>query len=534
MITLRHYQNTMVAGIRTLFRNGINSVLAVLPTGGGKTVVFTYIAQKMAHKNKKVIILVHRIELLRQTSTALSKFDVEHGIVNPQYSPNFVNNVQVASVQTIIKRLPYFAAVAWNADALIIDEAHHATAGSWLKIIEFFTQLNPNLKIIGVTATPIRGDGQGLGVESGGLFNEMVMGPQVQDLINEGFLVKPRIFGPPEKLDLSGLHTLAGDYKKDELSSLVNKPKITGDAVDHYRELCPGAPAVVFCVDVKHAQDVAADFRAAGYKFYAVDGTMDDDTRKTILNGLADGSVDGVCSCDLISEGTDIPAIGCAILLRPTKSKGLYLQQVGRALRPFAGKEYAYILDHVGNTEAHGLPYQLQEWTLAGSSKRGRSASQETAVRVVMCESCFLQQEPTTVCVGCGHVIKEPVNNVPKKVDGKLREITEVDINKKQARQEVGKTQTLEELVIIAKQRGYSERWAQHVFDGKQKKIEKLAHEAELRKIEKYGLEIPFEELPQDAVPQELLTDQFAPEDAFYSGDDAEAIINSWGGNLDF
>lgn len=504
MINLRHYQNTMVSGIRSCFRRlfrdteeAVNSVLAVLPTGGGKTVVFTYIAQKMSLKKKKVIILVHRIELLRQTSAALDKFDVEHGIINPKYTPNFVNDVQVASVQTIIKRLPYFAALNWIADAIIIDEAHHATAGSWEKIIAHFKLFNPQLKIIGVTATPIRGDGQGLGLDYGGIFQEIVIGPQVQELIDEGYLVKPRIFGPPEKLDLTGIHTSMGDYKKDELSALVDKPKITGDAVDHYRELCSGAPAVVFCVSVEHAEHVAQQFRDAGYKFYAVDGTMDDDTRKTILSGLADGSVDGVCSCDLISEGTDIPAIGCAILLRPTKSKGLYLQQVGRALRPYQGKEYAFILDHVGNTEAHGLPYQFQEWTLEGTTKRGRSGSTEIAVRVVMCESCFMQQEPAPVCVGCGHVIKKPVDNTPKQVEGKLREITEADITaKKQARQEVGKSQTLEELIKIASQRGYKESWAHHFFNAKQRKIEKLAQEQELKKIMKFGTEIPFKEVP--------------------------------------
>jgi len=508
MITLRHYQNTMVAGIRTCFRNAYLSVLAVLPTGGGKTVVFTYIAQKMSLKQKKVIILVHRIELLRQTSAALAKFDVEHGIINPQYTPNFVNDVQVASVQTIIRRLNYFAALAWKADAIIIDEAHHANSKSWTTIINFFKELNPDVKIIGVTATPIRGDGQGLGIEAGGMFQEMVVGPQVQDLINEGFLVKPRIFGPPEKLDLSDLHTSMGDYKKDELSRLVDKPKITGDAVDHYKELCPGAPAVVFCVSVEHAEHVADQFRSAGFRFYAVDGTMDDDTRRTILGGLADGSVDGVCSCDLISEGTDIPAIGCAILLRPTKSKGLYLQQVGRALRPYEGKEYAFVLDHVGNTEAHGLPYQFQEWTLDGSTKKKRSGIQEVAIRVVMCESCFMQQEPTPVCVGCGHIMKKPVDNTPKQVAGKLREITEADIQAKKANREVGMAKGMEALLKIAKARGFDEKWAKHVHDGRQKKIEKLAQEKELKKIMKFGTEIPFEEIPETEEEAVVMVDE--------------------------
>ena len=197
MINLRHYQDKCVTGIRECFRLLIRAVLLVVPTGGGKTVIFTFIAQKMSVRNKRVLILVHRIELLRQTSSALSKFDVEHGLINPLYTPNFNHLVQVASVQTIIRRLDYMSAMNWMPDLIIVDEAHHATAGSWRKILNHF----PDSKVLGVTATPIRADGQGLGVEAGGMFNDLIIGPSVQQLIDEGFLVKPRIFGPPEHLD---------------------------------------------------------------------------------------------------------------------------------------------------------------------------------------------------------------------------------------------------------------------------------------------------------------------------------------------
>lgn len=469
MINLRNYQDKGVAGIRECFKNLLNSVLFVLPTGGGKTVVFTYIAQKMSLKHKRVLILVHRIELLRQTSGALSKFDVEHGLINPQYTPNFNHAVQVASVQTVIKRLNYLSALNWSPELIIVDEAHHATAGSWRKILDHF----PQAKVLGVTATPIRADGQGLGKISGGMFDEMVIGPSVQYLIDKGFLVKPRIFGPPEKLDLSSVHTQMGDYKIDELSKLVDKPKITGSAVEHYRELCPGTPAVVFCVRVEHAEHVASEFRNAGFRFYAVDGSMDDDVRKRILGGLADGTVDGVCSCDLISEGTDIPAIGCAILLRPTKSKGLYLQQVGRALRPCEGKDYAFVLDHVGNTQEHGLPYQEQDWTLEGEKKKRNQKAKEAAVRVQQCLSCFSVHEPAPVCPICGHVY-EVKDSMPKQVDGKLKELTSADIVKKSKRIEQGKSQTLEQLLKVAQERGYKPEWANHIYMSRMKKLEKL------------------------------------------------------------
>jgi len=490
MLQLRDYQTKCVVGVRECFRNLIKSVLLVLPTGGGKTVIFTYIAQQSSIKKKRVLILVHRVELLRQTSLALNRFDVEHGMINPQYTPNFNNYVQVASVQTIVKRLNYFTALNWSPDVIIVDESHHATAGSWRKVIDHF----PEAKILGVTATPIRSDGQGLGRKCGGMFDELVEGPTVAELIEAGFLVKPRIFGPPEKLDLSGVHTKMGDYAKNDLSNLVDKPKIIGSAVDHYKKLCPGTPAVAFCVSVAHAEHVAQEFRNAGFLSYSVDGSMEDEMRKSILGGLENGTVQIVTSCDLISEGTDIPAIGCAILLRPTQSKGLYLQQVGRALRPCAGKEYAYVLDHVGNTEAHGLPYDQQEWSSDGETKKRGKKKQEVAVRVDMCESCFAVYEPAPVCPMCGHVNKVR-DTTPKQVEGSLREITAENIIRKEKRMEQGKSGTLEELQKIAVERGYSKGWANHIFTARQKKIEKL----ELERLEKEKLrlaeEIQFEEV---------------------------------------
>lgn len=436
---------------------------------------------------------------MRQTSSALTRFDVEHGMINPQYTPNFNNHVQVASVQTIIKRLNYLTAVNWTPDVIIVDEAHHATAGSWRKIIEYF----PEAKTLGVTATPIRSDGQGLGRQCGGMFDELVEGPTVAELIEAGFLVKPRIFGPPEKLDLSDVKTKMGDYAKNDLSNLVDKPKIIGSAVDHYKKLCPGTPAVAFCVSVAHAEHVAQEFRNAGFRAYSVDGSMEDEMRKSILGGLETGTVQIVTSCDLISEGTDIPAIGCAILLRPTQSKGLYLQQVGRALRPCEGKEYAYVLDHVGNTEAHGLPYDVQEWTLDGEIKKKGKKNQEPAIRVDMCESCFAVYEPAPVCPMCGHVNKKR-DPTPKQVEGDLREITAETLIRKEKRMEQGKSGTLEELQKIASERGYSKGWANHIFTARQKKAEKL----ELERLEKLRIqesqEIQFEEVPAGEFDEDL------------------------------
>ena len=463
-IKLRHYQQTSVDGIRHAYRHHKKAPLLVLPTGAGKTVVFTYIAHSSASKGKRVLILVHRVELLRQTSAALLKFGVHHGLINPNFTPDRHASTQVASVQTLIKRLHTIA----PPDLIIVDESHHALASTWRTIISHF----PNAKVLGVTATPCRGDGSGLGVEAGGLFDEIIIGPQIGDLIKEGYLVKPVIYAPKDRLDLTSVRVKMGDYVSKDLANVVDKPSITGNAVEHYTRICPGTPCVVFCVNVMHAQHVAEEFRAAGYRAFHADGTMEDEERKRILNGLGNGYAQVVTSCDLISEGTDIPAIGCAILLRPTKSTGLYLQQVGRALRPCEGKERAIILDHVGNVLTHGMPDEPREWTLDGDMKRKKKKKVDAdAPKVLQCPSCYAMHEPAPSCPLCGHV--RPVKQRDlKKVDGELREITETEqyIFRKQKNMEVGRAQTLEELTAIGNARGYRQGWAIAMYKAKQAK----------------------------------------------------------------
>jgi superfamily II DNA or RNA helicase len=437
--------------------------MVVMPTGAGKTVVFSYIAATMAARSKKVLILVHRVELLRQTSAALHKAGVRHGLINPNYTPDLFAPVQVASVQTLIRRLHHVQ----SPDLIVIDESHHAIAGTWKKIIEAY----PKARILGVTATPCRADGTGLGKVSGGVFDDLIIGPQVHELIQKGFLVKPVIYAPAQRLDLSGLRTKMGDYEKDQLAEFMDKPTITGDAVAHYQKLCPGVPAVAFCVSVRHAQHVAEEFRAAGYRAYHADGSLDDDSRRKILNGLGNGTVDIVTSCDLISEGTDIPAIGAAILLRPTQSTGLYLQQVGRALRPCAGKDRAVILDHVGNVLTHGMPDEVREWSLEGDRKKKGKKEQEKTIPVKQCEQCYAIHEPAPVCPVCGfvYVVEQ---NAPQQVDGELHEITPEQAAqiKRQKVVEVAKARTLEELEAIAKARGYKPGWARHLFNSRNQK----------------------------------------------------------------
>lgn len=466
MLKLRNYQETGVEEIRKAYRIGKRAPLYVLPTGGGKTVVFTYIAASVVSKSKRALILVHRQELLRQTSSKLSDFGVSHGLIQAGFTPNRFAHVQVASVQSLVNRLDRYGA---PPDIIIIDEAHHALASTWQKIFNAF----PNARHLGVTATPIRGDGTGLGVECGGLFDSLICGPSITTLIKEGFLVKPVVYAPTERLDLSSVHTRHGDYIKAELDIVVDKPTITGNAVEHYARLCPGEPAVSFCVSVNHAKHVAEQFRAAGFRSAFADGKMKDEDRKRTLNGLSDGSVQVLTTCDLISEGTDIPAIACAILLRPTQSVGLFIQQVGRALRPADGKTRALILDHVGNVLTHGMPDEDREWTLDGNRKKKKKQDNEQKPeRVVQCEQCFAMHAPASVCPVCGFVYPVVETAEIQQTDGELKELTaeQILIIKRQRAAEVKAARTAEDIRALGQKRGYKSGWANYIIQSRKAK----------------------------------------------------------------
>jgi superfamily II DNA or RNA helicase len=477
---LRDYQQTGVSQIRNSFLKGFRSVLFVLPTGGGKTVIFTHIASKTIERGKRVLILVHRVELLRQTSAALTKQGVVHGLIHPKYTPNLMASVQVASVQTLVNQKRLDATIP--PDLIVIDECHHATAGSWSKIMNHFSCLN-----LGVTATPIRSDGKGLNT----MFDNMVIGPQIQELIDRGFLVKPRLFGPPKQIDFSHIDIVRGDYDQNQVVEVMDKPVITGSAIEEYTRLCPGVPAVVFCVNITHAEHVAHEFRNAGYRSYSVDGSMDDGDRSRILNGLADGSVQVVTSCDLISEGTDIPNIMCAIMLRPTKSTGLYIQQGGRALRPVyaigfdlntnsgrllaikhSNKPHCIILDHVANYRVHEPLNAQRNWSLEGEKKKNTKKAKTEVYRTMQCTECFSIFEPSPFCPVCGLSQKNETSS-PDQVDGNLEEITPEQILKEKTDRKIkiAKAKTYAELKELEKEFGYKSGWARHLFHSREDKL---------------------------------------------------------------
>jgi len=444
--SLRDYQVQFLDDIRAEFRAGSRATLGVLPTGAGKTVCFTELARSAASKGKRVCVMVHRRELLNQT---VAKLDHPHGVIAPGHTPRR-ELIQVASVQALVNRLHH-----WEFDLIVIDEAHHVMARTYMEILN----ANPKARALGVTATPVRMDGRGLGDK----FDRLVVGPSVAELIEQGYLCPAEVYAP-STINVESVHVSRGDFVRSELADAADQPKLVGDAVEHYKRYADGMPAIAFCVSLAHAEHVAEEFKRRGFSAKMVDGKMHPRERDGAIAGLARGTIDVLTTCDLISEGLDVPVVSCGILLRPTKSLGLFMQQVGRTLRPLPGKDKAIILDHAGNCLRHGLPDMDREWSLETSRKKGAGKPKEfdPALAVRICEQCFAAHAPAPTCPMCGWVYPVQSRSVDH-VEGELVKLDEVRA-KIEARKEVGKAREREQLEKVAAARGYSPRWVDHIL----------------------------------------------------------------------
>ena len=442
---LRGYQQQAIDDLRNAYRCGHRAPLLCLPTGGGKTIIFSAIANSAAARGKQVLILVHRRELLHQASRKLSDIGLDHGLIAAGMAATD-QPVLVASVQTLVRRLP---TLDWQPSLIIIDEAHHTSAGSWTTVLDKW----PDAFRLGVTATPCRLDGRGLS----SAFDQLVLGPTVADLTDWGFLSPARIYAPPVIADLSGLRRRAGDYAADQASTAMNRPTVTGDAIAHYQRLAPGLRAIAFCCSIDHASHVAASFNTAGIPAATLLGNTPD--RDAVVAAFDAGSVQVLVTVDVVSEGFDIPAASCAILLRPTQSLGLYLQQVGRVLRPAPGKDHALVLDHVGNVHRHGFPDDHREWSLAEGAKRAGSAS---APSVRTCPECYAAFKPAPICPCCGATCVPIKSRVIREMAGELQELRRDAARATRRKQQAART--LPQLLALAKERGYSPGWAYRIY----------------------------------------------------------------------
>lgn len=490
---LRDYQETAVVDVRTAFRL-YQLILLVLSTGAGKTVIFSYIARSAAAKGKRILILAHRDQLIKQASRKLNEYEARHGIIMAGYTPDRTARIQVASVQTLVRRInkPTFT---FEPDLIVIDEAHLSAAKSYRDILARF----PNAKVLGVTGSPCRLDNKPLGKDYGGIYEHMVTGISIRQLIERGFLVRPAVYAPAEQIDLSGISKSKGDYDTNELAAVVDKPKLIGDAVDQYQKICPGVPAVAWCVTVEHAQHVADEFNARGIKAVMLCGDHDTAYRDDTLKKLATGEVQVVTFVGILVEGVDVPEIGAVLLLRPSMSLASYLQVIGRGLRPAPGKDCCYVLDHAGLTFRHGLADEEREWSLEWGErkKKGKKKVAEAKVDVMQCigkGGCYAVFSPAAgklkaeqmraenplfgascACTNCGKPVELPKARKVESEAGELQEITPemAERMRRQKRQEVNSARSLEDLLRIAAQRGYSSEWARQIHGARKRKQDK-------------------------------------------------------------
>lgn len=459
---LRDYQVKLIEDLRTQMRAGARKQLCVLPTGGGKTVLIAHMHRESSSRGMPSMFAVHRRELIEQTVETFRQVGIEPGIIASGYDANPDRLVQVASIQTVSRRLHKLGWLRDKIKMFNVDEAHHAVSKSWSKVVEFFDRAF----VVGLTATPERLDGKGLGQH----FEAMTCGPTTGELIEMGYLSRYRCVVPPG-VDLKGVHRRAGDYKREELAAAMGKPGITGNAVLEYLKRAKGKRAIAFHVSIELSAALAQAFREAGVPAEHVDSNTSTAERDAAMRRFRAGETLVLCNVYLFGEGVDVPAAEVGIFMRPTCSLALYLQQVGRVLRPSEGKEYALLIDHAGNVERHGLPCDERDWSLEGYAK---DSEVKTPSVVKVCPVCYAAvKRGPAICPICQNAFPVKKREIVTR-QGELREMTPEEIREqqKQKRQEQGRARTEDELYHLAVKRGYRNPrgWARMMFRFRQQK----------------------------------------------------------------
>lgn len=446
---LRDYQNDIIKNARQLMMDGVKTILIQSSTGSGKTILAANMLKTASDKGMDCLFVCHRREILLQATTAFSKCRVRHGIIAAGFQKDYQPHVQLASIQTLVHRLCSIR----KPKLIIWDECHHLSAGSWRKVFKSF----PDAFHIGLSATPWRLSGEPLGE----FFSKMVLGPEMEWLIENNFLSKYKIYAPPT-VNMTGLHTRMGDFISSEVTAIFDKPTIIGNSVTHYLKYAAGKKAIVFAASIEHSKHIAAAFNAAGITAAHVDGETESSERDALINKFKNGSITILSNVSLFGEGVDLPLVEVVIDVAPTLSLSAYLQRFGRALRPSPGKDMAIYIDQCGAFGRHGFPDEIREWSLDGIAKNKKQLSN---VHTKVCKKCFAAMKiGCDKCIYCGYEF--PIaSRVLEEVAGDLVEIDPEQIRKVR-KVEQSSADTEQKLIDLGKSRGYkrAELWAKHIM----------------------------------------------------------------------
>lgn len=455
---LRPYQEAGLNAIRKVMAGGRRRVLSYLPTGAGKTVAAEAIIQRflVKHPGKRVLFAANRKQLVHQASAHLARAGIEHGILQGEDTRRLRARVLICSIDTLAKR-----GIPDDINLFIIDEAHAVAGSTKYQKLLFKCNLVP---VIGLSATPFAA---GLGkfyTELGGpLFEELVVGATIGELIELGNLVDVDCFAPSTP-DLSAVKTqrVAGgetDYNESQLAEAIDKPHLVGDIVIHWLKLAKGKPTVVFAANIAHSQHLTAAFQKAGISAAHIDYHHSDEERAVILAAFNRGEIQVLSNSALLAEGWDAPHAQCMILARPTKSLTRFIQMVGRILRPYPGKTKALLLDHSGSVLRLGfptddLPLELDDGT---PSKSGSSPKNKTSEPKACPDCTFLRPAGVHICPSCGCA---PLRQSDIQVDdGHLVKVKSTKPLVKSTRQHV-----YSQLISVARTRHYDRGWVAHKF----------------------------------------------------------------------
>ena len=434
MLELRPYQKQFINDIRNKFRAGHRRVCGVMPCGAGKTLATADMTKKAAAKGNRTVFMVHRKELIDQTSKTFNELGIEHGIIAAGVEPKYELPVQIASVQTLFRRLDKIQ----PPNFLIVDECHHILADTYMKIVKRW-----DCHMLGLTATPIRMGGITL-YDS---FDCLVEGPSVKKLIAEGFLSNFEYINST-RLDLSGLKIKRGEYTKESMNALMDHVAVTNIIVKNYLEVASDKKAICYCVDIEHSKHVANFFQQSGVRAEHFDSTTPAVERADIIERFRSGDIKVLCNVELIGEGFDVPDMECVILARPTKSLTLFIQQSMRPLRPdpLNPNKKALIIDHVNNVKNFGMIDEKRDWSLKKNVIKEKDTS----------------NAPFKECFGCGELIPlamracpycgyEFLNDAPVRINYDMHKI--YDSSEKTL-------STIDYYLLIAEERGYKKGWA--------------------------------------------------------------------------